>query len=88
MLTRTSSSSSHRADASIGAGAPLRAQSFHPEQLSDWAMQQPTTTWAGALALAGLLARFRRIELAADDIRWHEIAVFRGPKAVPLALGR
>ena len=40
------------------------------------------------LALAGLLARFRRIELAADDIRWHEIAVFRGPKAVPLALGR
>jgi len=40
------------------------------------------------LALAGLLARFRRIELAADDIRWHEIAVFRGPKAVLLALGR
>ena len=40
------------------------------------------------LALAGLLGRFRRIELAADDIRWHEIAVFRGPKAVPLALGR
>ena len=40
------------------------------------------------LALAGLLARFRRIELAADDIRWHEIAVFCGPKAVPLALGR
>jgi pimeloyl-[acyl-carrier protein] synthase len=40
------------------------------------------------LALAGLLARFRRIELAADDIRWHEIAVFRGPKAVPLSLGR
>jgi cytochrome P450 len=40
------------------------------------------------LALAGLLARFRRIELAADDIRWHEIAVFRGPKALPLALGR
>jgi pimeloyl-[acyl-carrier protein] synthase len=40
------------------------------------------------LALAGLLARFRRIELAADDICWHEIAVFRGPKAVPLALGR
>jgi hypothetical protein len=35
-----------------------------------------------------LLARFRRIELAADDIHWHEIAAFRGPKAVPLALGR
>jgi pimeloyl-[acyl-carrier protein] synthase len=40
------------------------------------------------LALAGLLARFRRIELATDDIRWHEIAVFRGPKSVSLALGR
>jgi cytochrome P450 len=39
------------------------------------------------LALAGLLARFRRIELAARDIQWHEIAVFRGPKVVPLALG-
>jgi pimeloyl-[acyl-carrier protein] synthase len=40
------------------------------------------------LALAGLLGRFRRIELAADDIHWHEIAVFRGPKAVQLGLGR
>ncbi|HEU5211764.1 MAG TPA: cytochrome P450 [Gaiellaceae bacterium] len=40
------------------------------------------------LALAGLLARFRRIEFAGDVIRWHEIAAFRGPKAVPLALGR
>jgi cytochrome P450 len=40
------------------------------------------------LALAGLFARFRRIELATDDIRWHEIAVFRGPKSVPLELGR
>jgi cytochrome P450 len=40
------------------------------------------------LALAGLLARFRRIELAADDIHWHEIAAFRGPKTVPLAVGR
>ena len=40
------------------------------------------------LALAGLLARFRRIELAGDTVDWHEIAVFRGPKAVPLALGR
>jgi pimeloyl-[acyl-carrier protein] synthase len=40
------------------------------------------------LALAGLLARFRRIELATDEIHWHEIAVFRGPKAVPLALSR
>src|SRR5205814_120534 len=39
------------------------------------------------LALTGLLGRFRRIELAADDIKWHQIAVFRGPKAVPLALG-
>ena len=38
------------------------------------------------LALGGLLTRFRRIELATDEIRWHEIAVFRGPKAVPLAL--
>jgi pimeloyl-[acyl-carrier protein] synthase len=40
------------------------------------------------LALGGLLARFRQIELATDDIHWHEIAVFRGPKAVPLALRR
>jgi pimeloyl-[acyl-carrier protein] synthase len=40
------------------------------------------------LALAGLLARFRRIELAADDIHWHEIAVFHGPKALTVALGR
>jgi pimeloyl-[acyl-carrier protein] synthase len=40
------------------------------------------------LALGGLLARFRQIELATDDIHWHEIAVFRGPKAVPLALSR
>jgi cytochrome P450 len=40
------------------------------------------------LALAGLLERFRRIELAADEIHWHEIAVFRGPKAVPLMLRR
>jgi len=40
------------------------------------------------LALAGLLKRLRRIELATDDIAWHEIAVFRGPKAVPLAVGR
>ena len=39
-------------------------------------------------ALAGLLAGFRRIELATHEIRWHEIAVFRGPKAVPLALRR
>jgi pimeloyl-[acyl-carrier protein] synthase len=39
-------------------------------------------------ALAGLIARFGRIELAVDDIQWHEIAVFRGPKAVPLVLGR
>ena len=39
-------------------------------------------------ALAGLLAGFRGIELATHEIRWHEIAVFRGPKAVPLALGR
>jgi cytochrome P450 len=40
------------------------------------------------LALGGLLARFRRIELATDDVHWHEIAVFRGPKAVPLAVVR
>jgi pimeloyl-[acyl-carrier protein] synthase len=39
------------------------------------------------LALAGLLGRFRQIELAADSIDWHQIAVFRGPRAVPLALG-
>jgi cytochrome P450 len=38
------------------------------------------------LALAGLLGRFRRIELAADEIQWQEITVFRGPRAVPLAL--
>ncbi len=40
------------------------------------------------LALAGLLGRFRRVELATEHIEWHQIAVFRGPKAVPLALGR
>jgi pimeloyl-[acyl-carrier protein] synthase len=38
------------------------------------------------LALAGLLGRYRQIELAADRIDWHQIAAFRGPKAVPLAL--
>jgi cytochrome P450 len=38
------------------------------------------------LALSGLLRRFRRIELAADEIEWHQIAVFRGPKALPLSL--
>jgi cytochrome P450 len=37
------------------------------------------------LALSGLLARFRQIELAADEIEWHQIAVFRGPKALPLS---
>jgi cytochrome P450 len=37
-------------------------------------------------ALAGLLGRFRRIELAADEIEWHQIDVFRGPTALPLAL--
>jgi pimeloyl-[acyl-carrier protein] synthase len=41
-----------------------------------------------ALALTGLLAHSRRIELATDDIDWHEIAVFRGPIAVPLSLRR
>jgi pimeloyl-[acyl-carrier protein] synthase len=41
-----------------------------------------------ALALAGLLARFRRIERAADETEWHQIAVFRGPKALPLAVRR
>jgi pimeloyl-[acyl-carrier protein] synthase len=40
------------------------------------------------LALAALLSRYRQIELAADRIYWHQIAVFRGPKAVPLTLGR
>jgi pimeloyl-[acyl-carrier protein] synthase len=38
------------------------------------------------LALAGLLCRYRQIELAADRIDWHQIAAFRGPKAVPLTL--
>ena len=38
------------------------------------------------LALSGLLACFRQIELAADEIEWHQIAVFRGPKALPLSL--
>jgi cytochrome P450 len=37
------------------------------------------------LALSGLLACFRQIELAADEIEWHQIAVFRGPKALPLS---
>jgi pimeloyl-[acyl-carrier protein] synthase len=40
------------------------------------------------LALAGVIGRFRRIELATDEIAWHEIDVFRGPKALPLAFGR
>jgi cytochrome P450 len=40
------------------------------------------------IALAGLLERFPRIELAADEIQWHEIAAFRGPKVLALALGR
>jgi pimeloyl-[acyl-carrier protein] synthase len=40
------------------------------------------------LALAGLITHFRRIELATDEIHWHHIAVFRGPKAVPLAVAR
>jgi pimeloyl-[acyl-carrier protein] synthase len=39
------------------------------------------------LALAGLLGRFGRIELAAVEVEWHQIDVFRGPKALPLALG-
>jgi pimeloyl-[acyl-carrier protein] synthase len=39
-------------------------------------------------AVGGLLGRFRRIELAAAEIEWHQIDVFRGPKALPLALGR
>lgn len=38
------------------------------------------------LALSGLLGRFQQIELAAEEIAWHEIAVFRGPKALPLSL--
>jgi cytochrome P450 len=38
------------------------------------------------LALSGLLGRFHQIELAAEEIAWHEIAVFRGPKALPLSL--
>jgi cytochrome P450 len=40
------------------------------------------------LAFAGLFDNFRRIELATDEIRWHEIPAFRGPKAVPLAVDR
>jgi cytochrome P450 len=40
------------------------------------------------LALAGLITHFRRIELATDEIHWHHIPVFRGPKAVPLAVAR
>jgi cytochrome P450 len=39
-------------------------------------------------ALAGLFARFPRIELATDDVQWHSIPVFRGPKELPLALAR
>lgn len=38
------------------------------------------------LALSGLLGRFHQIELAAEEIAWHQIAVFRGPKALPLSL--
>ena len=40
------------------------------------------------LALSALITRFRRIELATEEIEWHQIAVFRGPKAVPLSLTR
>jgi cytochrome P450 len=40
------------------------------------------------LALTGLIRRFRRIEPAAGEIAWHQIAAFRGPKSVPLLLGR
>jgi cytochrome P450 len=40
------------------------------------------------LALSALLKHFRRIELAADEIHWNEIAAFRGPRAVPLTLSR
>jgi cytochrome P450 len=39
-------------------------------------------------ALAGLLRRFGRIELAVDDVEWHQIDVFRGPKALPIRLRR
>jgi len=39
------------------------------------------------LALAGLLGRFRQIDVAADRVDWHHIAAFRGPQAVPLTLG-
>jgi pimeloyl-[acyl-carrier protein] synthase len=39
-------------------------------------------------ALAGPLRQFRRIELAVDEIEWHQIDVFRGPMALPLMLGR
>jgi cytochrome P450 len=37
------------------------------------------------LALTAVLKHFRRIELAAAVIDWHQIAVFRGPRALPLA---
>ena len=39
-------------------------------------------------ALAGLLRRFGRIEPAAGEVEWHEIDVFRGPRSLPLKLGR
>jgi len=38
------------------------------------------------LALGGVLARFRSIELGTRQIEWHEIPVFRGPKSVPLVV--
>jgi cytochrome P450 len=40
------------------------------------------------LALAGLLRRFGRIDPAAREVEWHQIAVFRGPRSLPLALSR
>jgi cytochrome P450 len=40
------------------------------------------------LTLTAILKHFGRIELAAAAIDWHQIAVFRGPKALPLAVRR
>lgn len=38
------------------------------------------------LALGGILARFRSIGFGANQVEWHEIPVFRGPKSVPLVV--
>jgi cytochrome P450 len=41
-----------------------------------------------SLALAGLLERFRRLELASDRIEWGTNTILRGPRRLPLRVAR